>query len=113
MLLPGAATSITFRPKLEKLLFTPAWVVLATVITPGSSAGMSRQSLLIGRVTLVESFGLDESLVLFARSMFELPAAATESTPWSVANATARRTDSWTAPWSPLSSHQNCHGSMK
>ena len=68
MELPGAATSILFRPKLEKLLFTPAWVVLATVITPGSSVGMSRQLLLIVRVTGVESFGLLLSVVLLARS---------------------------------------------
>ena len=40
----------------------------ATVTTPGSSVGMSRQALVMVRVTGVESFGLDVSVVLLARS---------------------------------------------
>src|SRR3954451_15265467 len=107
MLEPGAATSMTPRPRLEKLdsrlSMVPAGYRCSddTVTTPGSSAGMSWQPLLISRVTGAGlSSGLESSVVLFARSDDELPAAAALTTPFRVDQATARLTASLAAYWS-------------
>src|SRR4051812_28144505 len=106
MLEPGAATSMMPRPRLEKLerrlSIVPAgnrWVE-ATVTTPSSSVGMSWQSLLMVRFTGVLSSGLVVSVVLFARSYDELPAAAAWTTPCPVDHETALRTASLAAAWS-------------
>jgi len=53
---------------LEKPLRVSVRVVLATVITPGSAVGISRQSLVKVRVMAGLSLGLLESVVLLARS---------------------------------------------
>src|SRR4051812_5477066 len=106
MLEPGAATSMTPRPRLEnpesRLSIVPAGnrCIDETVTTPGSSAGMSWQSLLIVRETGVLSSGLVVSVVLFARSYDALPAAAACTTPRWVDHCTARRTASLAAAWS-------------
>src|SRR5690606_24334126 len=109
--LPGAATSITPRPRLENELRSVVWVSDDTVTTPSSSAGMSSHPELMTRSTGVESFGLLESAVLFARSVAALPAAAACTTPRRVENSTARRTASLAACWSGWSSHQYMNGS--
>src|SRR3712207_6793688 len=102
---PGAATSITPSPRFEKperrLSVEPAGncSIEETVTTPSSSVGMSWQALLIVRVTGVLSSGLVVSVVLFARSYDELPAAAAETTPLSIDHCTARSTASLAAAW--------------
>ncbi len=64
------------------------------------------------RETGVESFGLEVSVsCAAARSMLELPAAATFTTPLPSAYLAARPTASTMAPWSRSSLQLNIHGS--
>ena len=70
---PGAATSMTFLPRLENddscvSFDVPICAYEETVTTSGSSVGMSRQPLLMVRSIGVLSFGLLAFVVLRDRS---------------------------------------------
>ncbi len=101
---------MTPSPRFEKLdrrlLSVPAGKRCTddTVTTPSSLVGMSLHVLLSVRFTGVPSSGEPLSVVLFARSYEELPAAAAWTTPCSVDQLTARRTASLAACWSGWSS---------